>query len=256
MVLPSLAKIAVAALWANRLRSGLTLLGVIIGVTSVMTIISALEGMMGAIEDDLAVLGPTTFIITKAGGVITSHEQWMEMMKRKPLDMQSWKLLEEGCVLCEKICPRTDGSANVKRGNNTMKRVWVSGGTSNMIDIVDFEVAQGRFYSVEDDLYRRRVAFIGDDVREELFGQTDPLEKTIRIGGIRYTVCGVAKRRGSMFGESQDEFIYIPFSAHIKQFGYPRRGLRFAIKAQSLDELQNAQDQARMILRAQRHVPY
>ena len=85
MVIFSLAKIAVAALWANRLRSGLTLLGVIIGVTSVMTIISALEGMMGAIEEDLAILGPTTFIVVKAGGVITSHEQWMEMMKRKPL---------------------------------------------------------------------------------------------------------------------------------------------------------------------------
>ena len=256
MIVLSLAKIAVAALWANRLRSGLTLLGVIIGVTSVMTIISALEGMMGAIEDDLAVLGPTTFIVTKAGGVITSHEQWLEMMKRKPLDMQSWDLLVDGCTQCEKICPRADNQADVKRGNKVMKRVYISGGTSNLIDIVDFEVESGRFHSVEDDLYRRRVAFIGEDVREELFGNVDALEKTIRIGGVRYTVCGVAKKRGSMFGESQDEFIYIPFSTHLKQFGFPRRGLRYAIKAHSVESLQDTQDEVRMILRAQRHVPY
>lgn len=256
MIVASLAKIAVAALWANRLRTGLTLLGVIIGVTSVMTIISALEGMMGAIEDNLAVLGPTTFIVTKAGGVITSHEQWIEMMKRKPLNMQTWKLLEDGCTQCEKICPRTDNQADVKRGNNTMKRVRISGGTSNLIDIVDFEVEVGRFHSVEDDIYRRRVAFIGEDVRQELFGEVDALEKTIRIGGIRYTVCGIAKKRGSMFGESQDEFIFIPFSTHIKQFGFPRRGLSFAIKAPSVETLQDTQDEARMILRAQRHVPY
>lgn len=256
MIVFSLAKIAVGALLANRLRTGLTLLGVIIGVTSVMTIISALEGMMGAIKEDLAIFGPTTFLVVKAGGVITSHEAWIEVMKRKPLNMQSLKLLEDGCTLCEKICPQVDNSADVKRGNKSMKRVDVSGGTSNMIDIIDFEVAVGRFHSVEDDLYRRRVAFIGEDVREELFGETDPLEKTIRIGGVRYTVCGVAKKRGSMFGESQDEFIYIPFSTHIKQFGYPRRGIMFAIKAPSIEKLQDAQDQTRMILRAQRHVPY
>jgi len=257
MVAPALARIAVEALWANKLRSGLTLLGVIIGVTSVMTIISALEGMMGAIEEDLAILGPTTFIVQKAGGVITSHEQWMEMMKRKPLDDESVKLTREGCELCEKVCPRVDAGARIKRGNTTMRDVYVGGATSNMIDIADFEVAQGRFHSLEDDLHRRRVVFIGDLVREELFGESNPIGKTIRIDGVKYTVCGVAKKRGTMFGESQDDFAFIPYSTHLKQFGPPgRRGVRMMVKAVSLERLDDAMDEVRMILRAQRHVAY
>lgn len=257
MIVPSLAKIAVAALWANKLRSGLTLLGVIIGVTSVMTIISALEGMMGAIEEDLAVLGPTTFIVMKAGGVITSHEQWMEMLKRKPLNMKSVDLIKDGCELCEKVCPRVSASARIKRGNNTMRRVYIGGVTFNMMDIADIEAAQGRFHSYEDDIYRRRVVFIGDLVREELFGETDPIGKTLRIDGTKYTVCGVAKKRGTMFGESQDDFAFMPFSTHLKQFGPPGgRGVRMMIKAVSLERLEDAMDEVRMILRAQRHVPY
>jgi len=257
MVAPSLLKIAVEALWANRLRSGLTLLGVIIGVTSVMTIISALEGMMGAIEEDLAVLGPTTFIVQKAGGIITSEEEWIEIMKRKPLDDESVVLIKEGCELCEKVCPRIDASARIKRGNNTMRRVYIGGATFNMTDIADIEVGLGRFHSFEDDTYRRKVVFIGDLVREELFGDTDPIGRTLRIDGVKYTVIGVAKKRGTMFGESQDDFAFIPYSTHLKQFGPPgRRGVRMMVKAVSLERLEDAMDEVRMILRAQRHVPY
>ena len=94
MIVVSLIRIALGALWANRLRSGLTLLGVIIGVTSVMTIISALEGIMGAIEEDLAVLGPTTFIVQRFG-MTTSEAEFHEMMKRKPLSHNALDLREE-----------------------------------------------------------------------------------------------------------------------------------------------------------------
>ena len=255
MITVSLIRIALSALWANRLRSGLTLLGVIIGVTSVMTIISALEGMMGAIEEDLAVLGPTTFIVQRFG-MTTSEAEFLEMLKRKPLNLDAVDLLEKGCDLCEEICPRSGDQASIKRGPTTMRRVYVGGSTANMLDIVDMEVAQGRFHSHEDDTYRRRVAFIGDLVREELFGPTDPLGKAIRIGGQKYTVCGVAKKRGSMFGESQDDFIFVPFSTHLKQFGQPGNRLRFMIKAVSVERLEDAQDQVRMVLRSRRHVPF
>jgi putative ABC transport system permease protein len=138
-----------------------------------------------------------------------------------------------------------------------MRRVYVGGATYNLMDIADIEVSQGRFHSYEDDLYRRRVVFIGDLVREELFGDADPIGKDLRVDGVKYTVCGVAKKRGTMFGESQDDFAFIPYSTHLKQFGQPgRRGVRMMIKAVSLERLEDAQDEVRMILRAQRHVPY
>ncbi len=255
MIALSLVGIAFSALWANRLRSGLTLLGVIIGVTSVMTIISALEGMMGAIEDDLASLGPSTFIVSK-WGIATTEEQVMEMMKRKPLSMDTRRLLEEGCDLCEEICPRAYNRADIKYGSRRLRDVLISGNTYNLVDIVDIEVAQGRFHSPEDDLHRRQVAMIGDQVREEFFSGVDPIGKEIRVGGHKYTVIGVAKKKGSTFGENQDNYITIPFSTFVKQFGQPGQGLRFVIKSVSVERLEDAQDQVRMTLRSQRHVPY
>lgn len=256
MVAPSLVRIAFGALLANKLRSGLTLLGVMIGVTSVMTIISALEGMMGGIEAQLARLGPATFIVARFGGVITSEEQYLEMLKRKRLELKALKYIEDGCDLCEKVCPRAYTRARIKHRDKALRRVSIRGASYSLIDIVDIEVAQGRFYSREDDLHRRQVVFIGDFIREEFFEGVDPIGKEIRLGGSKYTVIGIAKKRGSTFGENQDNFAVIPFSTFVKQFGEPRRSLAFFVKAVSVDQLEDAMDQVRMILRAKRHVPY
>jgi len=255
MVIGSVFGLSMGALLANKLRSGLTLLGIIIGVTSVITIISALEGMMGAIEEDLSALGPTTFIVQKMG-IITSEEQWREAMKRKPIKKEYVRLIEDGCDLCEKISPGAGTGAEIKRGGRTLRDIYVQGTTSNRIDIVDVEVAQGRFHSAEDDLYRRRVVFIGNNVRTELFAGVDPIGKDLKISGQKYPVIGVAKKRGGMFGDDQDSFVTIPFSSFIKQFGNPERRMSLVVKAISVEQLENAIDQVRMVLRSSRHVPF
>jgi len=256
MIGMSILKIAFQAIWSNKLRSGLTFLGVVVGFTSVMTIISALEGMTAAIEEDLAVLGPTTFIVSRVGGVITSHDQWMEMQKRKPFDPETGDLIRESCNLCEKVAERTGSGGTVKRGGNRVRDIYIGGTTANAIDIIDMEVAEGRFITREDDLYRRHVVFIGDLIKEELFGEVDPIGKDIRVEGVRYTVIGVAVKQGSIFGDSQDDYVMIPFNTHVKEFGEPGRRLRFMIKAVSLEKLNDAMDQVRMTLRSNRHVPY
>ncbi len=256
MVIFSLFGIAVQALMANKLRSGLTLLGVIIGVTSVMTIISALEGMMGVLEEEFDRMGPSTFVVTVYGGVITSEQQWRERQKRKPLDIEAIELLEDGCDLCDQVCPRVYNSATVKYRGNSLRDIWIVGTTRNFVDIVDMEVAYGRFHSREDDLYRRNVIFIGDEVRETLFEGVDPIGKSIHVGSKKYTVIGVAKAQGSIFGESQDDFAVIPFSSHVKLFGDPGRRFNMNVKARSVAQLDETMDQVRMILRSFRHVPY
>ena len=256
MIVGSLLKISVLALIANKLRTGLTLLGVIIGVTSVMTIISALEGMMGGVEKQLDQLGPSTFIAVTIGGVITSDEQYREMLKRKPLKLDYADDIMESCDLCEKISPNSYKRADVKYRGESLRRVLVRGATHQLIDIIDMEISQGRFHSREDDLYNRRVAFIGDQVREELFGTLDPIGKSMRIGGHKYTVIGVAKKRGSFFGNNQDNFVVVPLSVHLRQFGVPRRSGHLLIKAKSVEDLEDAMDQTRVVLRSLRHVPF
>ena len=255
MIAITLVKLSVSSLWANKLRSALTLLGVIIGVTSVMTIISALEGMMGGIQAQIERMGPATFVVTKFG-IITSEQEYLEALKRKSISLDAIKYIEDGCDLCEKVCPRAFKRTDVKYESQTLRRVMIGGSTASLIDIVDFEVGQGRFHSSEDDIYKRQVAFIGYTLREELFPGLDPVGRDIRIGGAKYKVIGVAKEMGSMFGNNRDNFVLIPFSTHIKQFGDPGDNMNITIKAVSVARLAEAQDQVRLVMRSKRHVPY
>ncbi len=250
-----LLKLAFDALRANKLRSGLTLLGVLIGVTSVMTIVSALEGMMGAIKADLAVLGPSTFIVSKMS-IVTSDEMFREKIKRKPLKDDLYPLIKRGCPMCEEIATRARTQARVQYQTKALRNVQIMGSTSNLPNIIDLTVAQGRFHSSEDDYYKKNVAYIGDAIREEFFEGLDPIGRDIKIGDQRYTVIGVAKKQGSTFGDNRDNFIAIPYSVFDKQFATNRFGTAFMIKAPSVEQLRDTQDQVRMVLRAARHVPF
>lgn len=255
-MLAAMFRIAFDAVRSNKLRSTLTLLGIVFGVTSVMTIMSALDGMMGEMEKQLRSLGPSTFMVSKMM-MAFSEEEFREKIKRKPIQMEHAELIEDNCVLCNRISPRAYWNEKVKWRDKTLRDVTIMGGTSEFTQIISFEVESGRFHSSEDDLYGRRVAFIGNDIREELFPGVDPLGKNIRIGGTKYSVIGTAKKQGEMFGNSQDDFVIIPIKAAFKQFGEPRRGgINVVIEAVSPEQLDAAMDEVRVLLRAYRHVPY
>jgi putative ABC transport system permease protein len=255
MIIGAILKIAFDALRANKLRSGLTLLGVVIGVTSVMTIVSALEGMMGAIKSNLEVLGPSTFIVAKVGAAM-SEKEFLEKIKRKAITMSVVPLIEKGCPNVSEVTPLLSTRARIKYGSQALRNCEVTGCKSNYADIITVDVAQGRFISAEEESNRRPVAYIGEDVRKTFFEGVDPLGKELTVGGKKYSVVGVAKASGAMFGESQDNFVLIPLSLYTIQFGTPRWGVELAAKASSVEKLQEAEDEVRAVLRAQRKVPF
>lgn len=248
-------KMAVNALRANKLRSSLTLVGIIIGVASVITIISALEGMSQSIKSEINKLGPTTFIVSK-WGIITSGDAFWEALKRKPLKYEYVKAIEESCDECEEVAVRIYDQCELKYRNKKIRRGLVGGATSNLLDIIDIELEQGRFHSDEDDISSRRVAFIGWGIADELYSNLDPIGKTIKIDNVKYEVIGFAKKRGSSFGQSRDNFVMVPYLAFTKDFVSPRDNIDIMIKARSLATLEKAMDQTRVVLRAFRHVPY
>lgn len=254
-MLGPLLKLAYQALWANKLRSGLTLLGVLVGVMSVMTIISALEGIQQEIVRDVQTMGPTTFIVTRMG-IVTSDEMWWEKIKRKSLDYKAPDIIKSRCDLVDKMSIRSRTSTDIKYKSNTLRNVEISGAEYTFIDIVDMEVVQGRFLSFEDDNYHRSVAFIGDFLREEFFSGVDPIGKEIRLNGHPYTVIGIAKKKGSVFGDNKDNFAIIPISAFVREFGDQLRRVSYVVKAKSLETLPDAMDQVRVVLRAYRNVPF
>ena len=248
-------KIAFAALWANRLRSTLTLIGVVIGVASVITIISALEGLMAGIEDQMKILGPQTFIVTKFG-LITDYDGFLKALKKKDLTLQDRRAVTEGCPDCEAVGASYDGQGNVKRGDNGLRNVSISGCTADMLSILSIEIAEGRFFTQDEYDRKNQVAFVGPTIVEELCPGVDPIGKTIKIKGLNFTIIGVAKKRGAFLDNNQDNFAMIPLSAHSKIFGRPKNFLDLVIKARSIEALPEAQDQVRAVLRARRGVDY
>jgi putative ABC transport system permease protein len=255
MIFWEIFKMALNALRINKLRTSLTLLGVIIGVSSVITIVSALEGLSQSIQGELAALGPTTFIVDRFG-LIMSHDAFMEALKRKPMKYEYAKAIEDGCKDCEKIAALRYEEASVKYGNRKMNHVFLAGASSNIIDIVDMKVDQGRFFSLEEDQEKNRVAFVGGAVTDELYPGLDPLGKEIKIDNVKYKIIGLAKRKGSSLNRNEDRIIYVPYLSFTRDFGSVRQDLNLYVKAKSIEKLPAAMDETRVVLRAIRKVPY
>ncbi|MCX6829014.1 MAG: ABC transporter permease [candidate division Zixibacteria bacterium] len=255
MIVWEIFKMAVGALRVNKLRTSLTLLGIIIGVSSVITIISALEGLSQSIRAELNQLGPTTFIVTRFG-LIMGHDAFMEALKRKPMKYEYLSDIEKGCKDCEKVAARSYIMGEVKFGNRKLKRVLIGGGTANIFDIVDLQLGQGRLHTLEEDQSRRRVAFVGATIAEELFPGLDPIGQTMKINNIRYEIIGMAKKKGATMGEDQDKFVFVPYSSFVRDFTDPHMDLDIFVKASSVERLPEAMDEVRVILRSVRHVPF
>jgi len=255
MVLLTLVSEAAAALWANRLRSFLTLVGMVMGVTSVITIVSTVEGMQNDIEEAVATMGPKTFMVTRFG-VGISMTEYLERLRRKKLTRGLIEPIEEGCQDCEAVGAESYASDHLKYGNHKMRWVQITGQTPNVLDMQATDVARGRYLSWEDDHRRRQVAFIGDRVRERLFGDLDPLGQRIWMGSRQYTVIGVAERKGGMLGEDLDEFVTIPLSTFQKAYKKPGNPVNLIVSAVSLERREEAMDQVRVVLRTARRLPY
>lgn len=255
MVFFSLVKEACSALWANRLRSFLTVLGMVMGVTSVTAIVSTVEGMQQNMVDTFESMGPNTFMVSRIGFAI-DMKQYLERLKRKKLNRNLIDPLKEGCPDCEDIGAEGYWTDHLKYGSERMNWVQVSGETPNMLAIRDKDVAEGRYFSWEDDQRRRKVAFIGGAVKEKLFPNEEALGKRIRIGPNEFTVIGVAVKVGGLFGEDADEFVSIPLATHQSLYPKPGNPVNLVIKASSMERREMAMDQVRVVLRTIRRVDY
>lgn len=255
MIVIPLIQEALTALWANRLRSFLTIFGIVLGVTSVIGIVSTVEGFQDDMEKKLNSMGPTTFEVGRFG-IITSAAQYLERRKRKPLVRGLIPLVEEGCPDCEHVGGEGYASAHLKRGSERMRWVQINGVTSNILDMRDQDVELGRFITDQDDHSRRRVAFIGHSVAEKLFPAEDPIGQRLRLHGEEFMVIGVAKEIGEILGGDFDEFVSIPLSTHQKLFQQRGNPIAVVVKAKSRELVESAMDQTRIVLRSARRVPY
>ena len=246
--------IALRSLVANKLRSILTLIGVIIGVMTVIAVVSVISGMNRYVEAEISSLGSTTFLIRKFG-IVTSSEEWFKQIKRKKLTLEDMEAVEENCPDCWKVGAEAITWRKVKYKNKHLSRMAIAGATANITEISDYEVYDGRSFSDFEVKHNRRVCFVGWEIKENLFPNEDPMGKDLKIGNHYFRIIGVAKKKGAFLGQSQDDFVLIPLTTFEKLFAR-RFFLMIFVKAKDFISMQDAMDQCRVILRARRNVPY
>ncbi len=247
-------RIALQSLWANKLRSILTLLGVVIGVAAVIAVVTFVNGINGYVAEKIFNLGADVFIISKISPVITNIDQFLEGPKRKNLTMEDYDAVAEACKHCVMIGASTfNSNGHVKYGEQSISDSWVRGLTPSMAAILDLDLAAGRWLNQNDENNRSYVAVIGTDIVNALFPGVDPLDKEIRVEGQLYRVIGVGKKQGKTLGQSRDNYVAVPISTYLKQFG-AHTSVRISGKANGVGiQLDSAIDEARAIVRARRH---
>jgi putative ABC transport system permease protein len=249
-------RIALASLRANKLRSLLTVLGILIGVSSVIAIVAITEGLDRYMSEKVLELGSKAFRLQRMPDIITSHEQWMEMMKRKRLDLNDLEAVRKACTLCSEVGGEVWTGSNVKHGRTIQKNVSIGGITENISRIGTIrELAAGRHIVQQDVNQASHVAVIGSDLVEAFFGNMEPIGKEIDVDGHLLRVVGVAEKKGSIFGQSQDNFLWMPISTFRKFYG-TRRSLSIQAEARTMADFERAQDQVRVAMRNRRHLTY
>ena len=248
------AGVAFDSLRANKLRSFLTLLGIIIGITSIIVVICMVEGLDKYWKEKVNTFGPNTFVINQFG-IITNPDEFFEAVRRNPeIHLDDAEAIARYCSACEQVGVETQRSVTVRYGSQTLEQVGLSGVTPNSFEIDPLEIDTGRVIFEWENQHSEYVAFVGWDISDKAFGTADPLGKRIQVDGHWFDIVGVAAKRGTVFGFSRDNFVRVPLSTYQKIYG-SRRSSNITIKAFP-GQLQDAQDQARISLRARHHLKF
>ena len=246
--------VALETLRQHKMRSFLMLLGIILSVSTLIVVISLISGVHKSIADRVANLGSNVFLLTRLP-LITDVEEYVKANRRnKKVTWDDYEALRENLKLPLRVGVelRTDGK--VRRGAESITDVNIRGVTANMGDIDPVTPRDGRYISEGDDQSRSQVAMIGNDLATKLFPNVDPIGREILIEGRPFQVVGVARIIGTAFGQSQDNFAYVPMQTYFKMYG-TQDTIWLNIQARGPEWMERTQDEARAMMRARRHLP-
>jgi putative ABC transport system permease protein len=243
-------KIAIQSIFAHKLRAFLTLIGIIIGVASVVVVGASINGLNTYVMDKVTkILGVNHFMIARFARV-TSEEEWERQLKRnKRLYWDDYEWLRDHCQSCQHVGAQVQSGTDIKQGGEEVYGTMLAGVTSNMAEIEDKTIAEGRFILPHEVDGSALVCVIGMDLREKFFPGVDPIGKTIKLVEIPMRIVGVEEKRGSMFGQSLDNHAYVPLTTFAKMFGR-RQSLQLHGKASNREEFEAAVEEARVALRS------
>lgn len=247
-------EVALETLRQHKMRSFLMLLGIILSVSTLIVVISLISGVNKYIADRVANLGSNVFLLTRFP-LITDVEEYVKANRRnKKVTWDDYEALRENLKLPLRVGVELRAGGKVRRGTESITDVNIRGVTANMGDIDPVTPRDGRYISEGDDQSRSQATMIGNDLATKLFPNVDPIGREILIEGRPFQVIGVARIIGTAFGESQDNFAYIPIQTYFKMYG-TQDTIWLNIQARGPEWMERTQDEARAMMRARRHLP-
>ena len=249
-------KLAVAAIWAHKMRSALTLLGMIVGVTAFVVVVSLIEGFNRYVDEKIAGIGAKSFTIQRFNPLEDFKDTdtiAAAQRRNKELTLDDYNYLRDRATLIGKIGAKARGTpSDVKRGNELIEDVFVSGATANCVEIENRDVAEGRFIAEPENDNAARVAYIGADIANKLFPGGNSVGQEISVRGLPYRVIGVEVAKGTVFGIPQDSFIILPLKTYAVNYGglLRQRSLYFIATSRTDDTFNDAVEESRFLMRA------
>lgn len=252
-------KLALSAIWAHKLRSVLTLLGMIIGVTAVVVVVSVIQGFNAYFDEKVAGIGSKSFSIRRFSFEDFKDTDTIAAAQRrnKDITLEEYEYLRDRAQLIDKLGAKALATrSQIKRGAEIIEEVQVDGATANIAEIDNLDIADGRFFTASENEAASRVAYIGADIANRLFPTGTAVGGEIQIAGLPYRVIGVATVKGTIFGVPQDTFITIPLKTYTNNFGslIRQRSLYLVATAKSDETFKDAVEEVRFLLRTRRHL--
>ncbi|HET9478329.1 MAG TPA: ABC transporter permease [Pyrinomonadaceae bacterium] len=248
-------KIALQSIFAHKLRAFLTLIGIIIGVASVVTVGASISGLNTYVVEKIQkLLGSNHFMIARMAfsGHMDDEEFERRNRRNKRITWDDYEWVRDHCLSCAEVGAAAGNGTDLRQDGIEFPGAVVFGATANMVDIEDKIIESGRFITQDEVQRSAMVVVLGGDIKDKFFPHTDPIGKTLKIRGLPMRVVGVEEKRGAFFGDSIDRHVYIPITTHLQIFG--RNGLQIHGKSHTREGFQETIEDARVAMRIKRRL--
>jgi putative ABC transport system permease protein len=248
-------KVALQSLWANKMRSILTLLGVVIGVASVIMVVTLTNGAKRFVTTKINTYGANVITISKMPQTFLTLQEYLDFQKRRNIDLDDYTAVKDGCRLCIAVGADRNVTGSVVYGTHSTTDSQVRGWTWAMPSMSNLDIAEGRTFTEVEETHEAHVTVVGADIANNMLAPGDPLGKEIRVDGTPYTVIGVAQPQGTMFGQSMDNWVAVPLPDFLSRYGAYDSLTIYAEAPAGGSVLDETMDELRVIMRIQRHLP-
>jgi putative ABC transport system permease protein len=247
-------KLALQSLWANKMRTTLTLLGVVMGVASVIMMITLVNGANTYVATKFSSYGSDVFTVSRMSDVILTLDDYIKQNKRKNISYEDFRAVADGCRNCSGTGALLETTKGVVYNRKSSTGTELRGYTWNMLAMQNIDLALGRSLIPIDEERAMHVCIVGYDIVDNLMPGEEPIGKEIRVDGVPYIIVGVGERQGKTLGQSQDDWVAVPITTYMQTYGSSNQSVVMYLRAQDTGAaMERAKDEVRVMMRGRRH---